>query len=417
MPQFDQDNVNITAPVFQPEALPFFNQTDYQLQNLFVSSRKRVEYLLEDKGATHIHELSRSLAVERTHHQISICEYYDENKYKLISNIDAPRTLKIFALNIRSLPKHKGELIAYLNSFLPFDILVFTEIGQKNLDLVINLFSGYTFYYDPPKDCPRGGVGVYLNNKLSDVLVRDDIFLKSQCTCAQCVYESIMIDFKFANVNYTLCAVYRHPNGKVTHFVSDMNSLLNKLDTKRSFIWAGDINIDLIKYKESSSLEYCTSLMAMGGVPLISLPTRITDHSATCIDHVFVKPDKDVEITSGILFADLSDHLPTFICIKHSVAHSIDRPLVRIFGERNCLNILHEYGKINWRNTFCNSTTLDWYEIHDSNIGRIYNYSFPLRRLSRKRQKDKPWITVGLKISIRHKNEQLDQSKMFKNET
>ena len=404
LPNFEFDNVNIRASTLQPEALPFFHQTDYQLQNLFLSSRKHVEHLLKDKGATHIHELSRSLAVERTHHQISICEYYDENKYKLITHIDSPRTLKIFVLNIRSLPKHKGELIAYLGSFLPFDILVFTEIGQKNLDLVQNIFSGYTFHYDPPKDCPRGGVGVYLNNEISNILLHDDIFLKSQCTCAQCIYESLMIDFKFANVNYTLCAVYRHPNGKVTHFVSDMNSLLNQLDTKRSFIWAGDINIDLIKYKESSTLEYCTSLMAMGGMPLISLPTRITDHSATCIDHVFVKPAKDVEITSGILFADLSDHLPTFICIKHSIANNNERPLVRIFGERNCSNFIQEFEKINWRSTFCNSTTLDWHEIYDSNIGPIYDSSFPLRRLSRKRQKDKPWITVGLKISIRHKN-------------
>ena len=400
MPNLDYDN----ALINQPGALPFAGQTDYQLQNLFLNSRNRVEHLLKDKGAIHIKELSRSLAVERTHHQISICDCYDENKFKLISSINDSRTLKIFSLNIRSLPKHKGEMLAYLDAFLPFDILIFTEIGQKNLDLVQNIFPGYAFYYDPPKNCLRGGVGVYLNNNISDILVYDDVLLKSECTCNQCVYESLIIDFKFANVNYTLCAVYRHPNGKTTHFIKDMNTLINQLDSKRSLIWAGDINIDLIKYKEPSSLEYCTALMAMGGVPLISLPTRVTDHSATCIDHIFIKPAKEVQITAGILFSDLSDHLPTFLCIRHSNPHNINRPLVRIFGERNCSNFIHEFEKFDWTDTFNNHTRLDWSDIFMSNVEQIHDLSFPLRQLSRKRQRDKPWITVGLKISIRHKN-------------
>lgn len=43
----------------------------------------------------------------------------------------------------------------------------------------------------------------------------------------------------------------------------------------------------------------------------------------------------------------------------------------------------------------------------------IFNDSFPLIRQSRKRSHDKPWITKGLKISIRH-NHRLYRNKIIK---
>ena len=45
---------------------------------------------------------------------------------------------KMFSMNIRSLPKHKGELVAYLSNSPLFDILVLTEIGARNMDLTAN---------------------------------------------------------------------------------------------------------------------------------------------------------------------------------------------------------------------------------------------------------------------------------------
>ena len=41
--------------------------------------------------------------------------------------------------------------------------------------------------------------------------------------------------------------------------------------------------------------------------------------------------------------------------------------------------------------------------IFNKKISIAYNKSFPFKRLSRKRAKDKPWVTSGLKRSIEHK--------------
>ena len=46
--------------------------------------------------------------------------------------------------------------------------------------------------------------------------------------------------------------------------------------------------------------------------PLISRPTRITSYTATLIDNFFTN-NIDNLMTSGLLFNDLSDHLPFFV--------------------------------------------------------------------------------------------------------
>ena len=43
-------------------------------------------------------------------------------------------------------------------------------------------------------------------------------------------------------------------------------------------------------------------------------------------------------------------------------------------------------------------------QVFSKKLQIAYNKSFPLKRLSRKRAKDKPWITAGLKQSIKQKH-------------
>ena len=46
----------------------------------------------------------------------------------------------------------------------------------------------------------------------------------------------------------------------------------------------------------------------------------------------------------------------------------------------------------------------DWYDNFINLVYTKFQQSFPLVRLSRKRAKDKPWITQGIKISIKVKH-------------
>ncbi len=75
-------------------------------------------------------------------------------------------------------------------------------------------------------------------------------------------------------------------------------------------------------------------------IPHITLPARITDHSASLIDHILIRPNKPTvgeAIVSGNIYSDISDHLPNFICFgENETNNKPQRPLIiRIFGDKN----------------------------------------------------------------------------------
>ena len=57
-----------------------------------------------------------------------------------------------------------------------------------------------------------------------------------------------------------------------------------------------------------------------------------------------------------------------------------------------------------WSNITSHTNTNNAYSEFITNYSRIYNESFPLQRISRSRNKDKKWITKGIRISIQRKN-------------
>lgn len=57
--------------------------------------------------------------------------------------------------------------------------------------------------------------------------------------------------------------------------------------------------------------DFLDRMFSSSFYPLISRPTRITTTSATLIDNIFVNKLEE-NYKSGLLFTDLSDHLPIF---------------------------------------------------------------------------------------------------------
>ena len=75
----------------------------------------------------------------------------------------------------------------------------------------------------------------------------------------------------------------------------------------------GDMNVDFLKYNyHTQTEEYLDMLHSNNISPIITKPTRITNYTATLIDHIYTNNTK--QMISGIATIDISDHLPTF-CI------------------------------------------------------------------------------------------------------
>ena len=189
--------------------------------------------------------------------------------------------------------------------------------------------------------CPQkcGGAGIYTCNSLTNVIVKDDIKLAISCDCAKCEIESLYIEFCYRGTTYIVGGICRHPNGTVSHFISDLEAVLNQIDNDKTTALAGDKNIDIIKFSNEDVVSYVTTLMSYGYLLFITLPSRITVFSMTFIDHIFVRlnrREKVLNILSGLLYCDISDHLPSFISIKHNKTCCKDeRPMTRLFGEKN----------------------------------------------------------------------------------
>ena len=94
----------------------------------------------------------------------------------------------------------------------------------------------------------------------------------------------------------------------------------------------GDINIDFFRYNtDNQTSEYLDMLLSFGYLPIISKSTRITDHSATLIDHIYTNVPQKV-VKSGICLAGITDHLPIFCTLNNKLPTYDDRKYFRDFS-------------------------------------------------------------------------------------
>ena len=92
--------------------------------------------------------------------------------------------------------------------------------------------------------------------------------------------------------------------------------MLHKTDSSNSQVIIGtDHNFNYLKinsYKPSTDLIYL--YLAANTIPTITKPTHISHTSATLIDNIYVQHTTPL-VHCGILFGDISDHLPIFCLI------------------------------------------------------------------------------------------------------
>ena len=132
----------------------------------------------------------------------------------------------------------------------------------------------------------RGGIGMFIKENLQ-YNVRDDlsIFIPN-------IFESIFAETYINRKPILIGTIYRPntpPKAGIDIFMKTMQDLQNTLakEIKESYIMC-DINIDLLKFPHNSKTnEYLENICSQGHIPLITKPTRVTDHSTTLIDHIY----------------------------------------------------------------------------------------------------------------------------------
>ena len=59
------------------------------------------------------------------------------------------------------------------------------------------------------------------------------------------------------------------------HFEDDLERTLMNINGKATGIFAGDMNIDIIKFEDEVTMNYLTTLFRYRFLPYITLPSRI----------------------------------------------------------------------------------------------------------------------------------------------
>ncbi len=95
------------------------------------------------------------------------------------------------------------------------------------------------------------------------------------------------------------------------------DDILSK-ENKRCIICV-DININRLKIeKDDNVTSFLNMMLSNNYIPHITLPTRITDHSISHIDHIFINESEKIcnKITARNIYNNITDHLPNFVFLE-----------------------------------------------------------------------------------------------------
>ena len=216
------------------------------------------------------------------------CGYFQENSILNLLKKHLPDCLKMIHQNIVSFNKNGLHFSFYLKYLsINFDIICLTEIGRTTIGIINKEFPDHHIYIDDTKTT-KGGVALLLRkNKFDNITEIAPI--KLSCTCRKCVIENKWLSFRVENQQFIIGGIYRHPNGDIEHFNKALNDTIKKIKDNTIAITLGDININLMNEEKDNISTYLNNYFQKNFIPCITIPTHITDQSATTIDHIFLK--------------------------------------------------------------------------------------------------------------------------------
>ena len=182
----------------------------------------------------------------------------------------------------------------------------------------------------------------------------------------------------------------------------------------------GDFNINLLHAETSRyAYDFLISLQSFSFIPTIDKPTRVYSNSATLIDNILTNK-VDVKITSGNIISDISDHYSQFCIFHTSLENSKSRgKRFRDFSGFSEVTFNLELYKLLSNQISHGDDSFDvdkaFSHFYDS-LNVLVNKHALLKKVSNcmRKQFSKPWITSGLKKSIKVKNFLLQSGNLVK---
>ena len=325
--------------------------------------------------------------------------YYNSQDYN-ITKKSFTNSITIMSLNINSLRKNNANFITFLNTLCsPPEVIVLTEV-RHNIDEILNYYyNGYNYEVQYPIDNRCGGVVILVKHGIRYELMKDYCITHSKV-------ENLVIKINTAKGTTLVSSIYKHPQLNLNDFKRLMINHIRSIPAKYKLILTGDFNIDLSKINQVTQIrDYHDKICSLDCYQIIEAPTRITNLSKTLIDHFYIRCKSQLNIRRGIFLNQISDHLITFVTINTNLINSTrNRPTIRILSNRNIETFKNSLSELRHEFTITNYDCVDakWKSFLDI-IQNKFDESFPLKKISRSKYKNKLWVTVGIKKSSKIK--------------
>ena len=332
--------------------------------------------------------------------------YYSPHSFNLLKN-KLPRNESNFSLlhnNVRSLRRNLENLQVHLLDELNYSFSVIgvsetkiSTVDSVNFDTSI---PGYKFEY-VPTPLASGGVGMYVKDSLNYTIIDKT---------SNEAFQALWIEFHLSRQPNIICGVVYRQHNSPQQFLDYFDETLEKFSALNKPIFImGDFNINLLAVETCNyAHKFLLSLQSYSLIPTVDKPTRVYNNSATLIDNIFVNK-LDSKIKSGNIVSDISDHYSQFCIVQGvKVTAGNSKILRRDYSQFSEHDFLAELAEINWDTVI----TTEQGNINRSfstfynKVNKVVGKHAPMKTLSRRKAKQlsKPWITRGIRKSIRVKN-------------
>ena len=159
-------------------------------------------------------------------------------------------------INIRSLKANLESFetcLANINFNFEFTVTGVSETWLRDGYCDLHNLDGYHFTKLHRTCRSGGGVGIYVNNSIPFLNLRD---LKVEDEIPESVFIEIDKQIINRNRNIIIGVIYRPPGGNLQNFIESMNTVLNGLRNENKVCYLlGDFNIHLLNYESMQILQ------------------------------------------------------------------------------------------------------------------------------------------------------------------
>ena len=328
---------------------------------------------------------------------IDPCDYMDVDNRLEIGDCD----LAVMHLNVRGLVG-KLDLLKKLHNENfgdhSLDVLLLCETWMSASSPSVS-FPGYNMYDIRRKHKKGGGCCALVKDTIQS---REKLLKHEPFTCI----EYVLIEARINSKTYIFGSMYRAPNTNQKQFLAEYKLFLNQIheSTQHGIILGMDHNLDLLKSaRHNVTQEFIECNAKYELTPTITRPTRITRHSATLIDNIFVSNNFLGKYQSTIIVDDLSDHLPCVTIIENEINTKMSKKKIvsRDLRPKNITKLKQELQMLEYGDESTRDTN-QYFEAFHSDLCRIIDKNCPIkeRMIPAHKFRVVPWLTSGLLKSM-----------------